>query len=358
MNTSLNRTGVIYLRNKSGVTLAYGAVAIVDPSNLAAITTTTQEGYSEGMAVVVIEPAGIVDEAIGLCAYAGPVPQINLNASASNGDLVRCSTDAGEGVPHAASMLVGDFAQVIGTGSTPAAILFGTTVQLSGSGQYFAPTGLTGATQASRYVGATSSGAPVTGTFEIGDWVAARNGVFWMCTVAGSPGTWVNIGGGSGAASVYALAMQGANVTVANTVTETDLLPATEVPADSMNANAKLRIQMMLTVTHNTAGNLTIRIKLGATTLASIVIPAGVSSPSKPGFIEAFIANQNSQSSQKTIAQAFLQDGSGNVIAWGDGTSSIDLSTAEDLSVTAQWSSASASLTMTLHHISVEILNL
>jgi hypothetical protein len=111
-------------------------------------------------------------------------------------------------------------------------------------------------------------------------------------------------------------------------------------------------------VTHGITGNLTIRIKLGSTTLASIVIPEGASSPSKPGFIEAMIANQNSQSSQKTIAQSFLKDGSGNVIAWGDGTSAIDMTSAQNLSVTAQWASASASLTMTLHHISVEMLNL
>ena len=54
--------------------------------------------------------------------------------------------------------------------------------------------GLTGATQASRYVGATASGAPGSGTFAVGDFVIARNGHVLVCTVAGSPGTWVDAG--------------------------------------------------------------------------------------------------------------------------------------------------------------------
>lgn len=52
--------------------------------------------------------------------------------------------------------------------------------------------GLTGATGASRYVGATATGAPSTGTFAVGDFVIARDGQVWVCTVAGTPGTWVS----------------------------------------------------------------------------------------------------------------------------------------------------------------------
>jgi hypothetical protein len=58
------------------------------------------------------------------------------------------------------------------------------------------PTGLTGATQASRYVGATSSGSPGSGTFSTGDFVVAQNGKIYVCTSGGSPGTWTDIGGG------------------------------------------------------------------------------------------------------------------------------------------------------------------
>ena len=58
----------------------------------------------------------------------------------------------------------------------------------------FAPSGLTGATSASRYVGATTSGAPASGTFAVGDYVVARNGHIFVCTAAGSPGTWTDVG--------------------------------------------------------------------------------------------------------------------------------------------------------------------
>lgn len=55
---------------------------------------------------------------------------------------------------------------------------------------YLSPLGLTGATQASRYVGATTSGAPTSGTFAKGDFVIDYTATIWVCTAAGTPGTW------------------------------------------------------------------------------------------------------------------------------------------------------------------------
>jgi len=52
--------------------------------------------------------------------------------------------------------------------------------------------GLTGATAGTRFVGGTTSGAPVSGTFSVGDYVIDRTGRLWICTTAGSPGTWVD----------------------------------------------------------------------------------------------------------------------------------------------------------------------
>ena len=54
------------------------------------------------------------------------------------------------------------------------------------------PLGLTGATAATRYVGGTASGAPTSGTFAVGDFVIDETGHVWICTVAGTPGTWVD----------------------------------------------------------------------------------------------------------------------------------------------------------------------
>lgn len=69
-------------------------------------------------------------------------------------------------------------------------------VALSNTAPFMAPTGLPGATAVSRYVGATASGAPVSGTFQVGDYVVDRTGSIWICTAAGSPGTWGQVGAG------------------------------------------------------------------------------------------------------------------------------------------------------------------
>lgn len=58
----------------------------------------------------------------------------------------------------------------------------------------FSVSGLTGATAASRYVGATASGAPTSGTFAVGDYVVDQRGMIWVCNGAGTPGTWICIG--------------------------------------------------------------------------------------------------------------------------------------------------------------------
>jgi hypothetical protein len=49
---------------------------------------------------------------------------------------------------------------------------------------------LTGATAATRYVGGTTTGAPTTGTFALGDFVITQDGNVWVCTTAGAPGVW------------------------------------------------------------------------------------------------------------------------------------------------------------------------
>lgn len=74
----------------------------------------------------------------------------------------------------------------------------------------FAPTGLTGATAAMALVGGTTSGAPTSGTFNKGDAVLAEDGFWWICTVAGTPGTWKLAGAALETATPAALAAAGA----------------------------------------------------------------------------------------------------------------------------------------------------
>ena len=58
-------------------------------------------------------------------------------------------------------------------------------------------TGLPGTSGTSRFVGGSSTGGPpTTGTFQLGDYVVDSTGAIWICTTAGSPGTWTQAGGG------------------------------------------------------------------------------------------------------------------------------------------------------------------
>lgn len=72
--------------------------------------------------------------------------------------------------------------------------------------------GLPGATAASRYVGATSGGAPASGTFSTGDWAIDNTyGVIWQCASGGSPGTWRTLGVGK----LFGRASHSTNATIA-----------------------------------------------------------------------------------------------------------------------------------------------
>lgn len=133
MNTALNRTQVVLLTNKSGGSLAQGDVGIVDSANASAVTTTTTSGFVNGQVAVVLDPAGIANNASGAFAIGGYIPKINLSGSASLGDVFKTHTVAKQAVRHAAPLVAGDFGIVLATGTTPAAILFGGVNQGGGS---------------------------------------------------------------------------------------------------------------------------------------------------------------------------------------------------------------------------------
>lgn len=76
------------------------------------------------------------------------------------------------------------------------------------------PLGLTGATAATRYVGATASGAPASGTFTVGDFSIDQTGLIFVCTVAGSPGTWVQVGGSTSALTLLSTTTRATDGTI------------------------------------------------------------------------------------------------------------------------------------------------
>jgi hypothetical protein len=133
-NTALQRITQAVLTNKSGGSVALGDVVIIDSSTASSFTTTTTSPFLNGVIGVVIEPNGIASNAAGMVAFAGPVPQINLSGSASLGDLFKTHTVAKQAVRHAAGIVAGDFGVVLGTGTTPPALLWGLPAGATGAG--------------------------------------------------------------------------------------------------------------------------------------------------------------------------------------------------------------------------------
>lgn len=128
-NAALNRSGVVRLTNKSGSALTQGAVVILDTANASSFKTTTTAGFVAGQVGVVIEPNGIANDAAGLIAFGVYVPKVTLNTSAAVGDFIKTHTAVGQGTPHAAPAVTGDFAIALTASATPEAILFGSPVQ-------------------------------------------------------------------------------------------------------------------------------------------------------------------------------------------------------------------------------------
>lgn len=155
--------------------------------------------------------------------------------------------------------------------TTPAGALAeaGTPVQVALTSVVFASVavgGLPGATTSCRLAGATTSGPPVSGTFAALDLIADLTGALYLCTVAGTPGTWVQVGsvlasplpitqGGTGAASApAALTALGAAALAGATFTG-KIAPAV-VPLTfgaSVALNAALGNVFTLTLTASTA---------------------------------------------------------------------------------------------------------
>ena len=99
-------------------------------------------------------------------------------------------------------------APVASSGGTTPAISLDSAAAISQAntmtGTAVVASGLTGATSTSRYVGATTSGAPATGTFAVGDYTIDQTGSIWICTTAGTVGSGGIFTSASGTAVSYA----------------------------------------------------------------------------------------------------------------------------------------------------------
>jgi hypothetical protein len=146
--------------------------------------------------------------ATGATRYVGTSNQAPVSGSFSAGDFTIdgtnglvwvCITSGSPGVWE--SMVNKDSVQTLNnkTLATPSITgLASSTGNFTTTGGYigtaFSNNGGTGATAHSQWVGATTSGAPTSGTNAVGNWIVDQTGTMWVCTVAGTPGTWLPVG--------------------------------------------------------------------------------------------------------------------------------------------------------------------
>lgn len=94
------------------------------------------------------------------------------------------------GASSLARLAIGSTGTVLRSNGTTAVWSSSPTVTGESTAGDFNATGLSGATAGARFVGGTTSGAPVSGTFLKGDFIIDQTGKAYICTTAGTPGTW------------------------------------------------------------------------------------------------------------------------------------------------------------------------
>jgi hypothetical protein len=174
---------------------------------------------------------------------------------------------------------------------------------------FLASSGVAG-TVASRYVGATGgNGPPGAGTFAVGDFVIDPVGTVWICTVAGSPGTWV------GPTQRKFYSANTAQFTIPNTSTVTS--PGGAQTAFTLNRISDVTVWLTAAVAigvSNTAVNAQLRLYLwldGAAYMTAPVpyISAFVSGNGASGVLTGIYHLANLAAGAHTVSAAYWFNG-------------------------------------------------
>lgn len=250
-------------------------------------------------------------------------------------------------------------------GNAPVTSVFGRTgTVVAANADYMGvvASALTGATAATRYVGGTTFGPPTSGTFAVGDFVIDQTGNVWVCTVAGTPGTWLLAPGGW------------SNYVDINTTNAFTNIISQSIPGGTLGTSRALRVTVAGYYLNNTgaARGLALKILYGATTLwgdTSLATFFPTSASTYPFFMTFLLYAKNSTSTQilsgrvgmgLTTAGSIAGTGAfsdAEIVKMGfDGSASEDSTAAKTLAVQAQLSASSANLVLNVRS-RVEILS-
>lgn len=139
-------------------------------------------------------------------------------------------------------------------------------------------------------------------------------------------------------------------VTVGNTNTETDLI-SINIPANTLGTNRRIRVTGVGKWANDGSNTLKIRIKLGGTTLLLTTInPATTSSSNSLLKFEFDIRANNSASAQITNGIIFNEEDGTSIknVEGGQFGTTVDTTSDQTLKVTAEWTAADTSDTLTV----------
>lgn len=200
-----------------------------------------------------------------------------------------------------------------------------------------------------------------TGELGIGGGNFGTSGQVFTSQGSGAPPVWADASGGGGGgatALVYVNTTIPAGNTVANTTTETAFASTFDIPANSLAVGSVIRIKLLGRFSTTGTPTLRLRIKLDATTYIDTTAVTTVTATNFGFVTDAQLVVTAIGASGTIDAQALTELGTaattGQVVN-SVNTAGITTDTTQALSVTvtAQWSAASASNTVTLHQMAI-----
>jgi hypothetical protein len=155
---------------------------------------------------------------------------------------------------------------------------------------------------------------------------------------------------------------------IANTAAETNFSLSYSLPANALTAGKALRIIAGGIFSTTLTPTLALRVKAGTTTLLSTgdYTPLSASLTTRLWSLEAILVCRTVGASgtihgngmvQCADAASSVLDGTAIVLGNTGATITLDTTAAQTIQLSADWSVASASNTITMHHFSVEVLN-